>query len=132
MKINNDDVIDVIRLAADGWSARRIAVKYQVHRTYIAGILQGKARQNVHPEHPIRAVWMKMQVDRLAALRQREVNARNAYPAAVADYRRGYSLRAAGAKHGIHWTSLERELQRLGIRRRATGKWPKVCHLRNG
>lgn len=130
MKLDDGSVLDVFRLRLKGWTLDRLAAKFGVHAMYIQMVLKGKSRRSAHPSHPVRLACVAAELDKMKSYQCHVGELRGGgYDAAIADYKRGFSLRAAAAMHGMHWTALGKEMTRRRIRRRPVGKPSKFCHL---
>lgn len=121
MKLSDADVLAVFRFRLAGWSVDRIAVGFNVSPSYAYDLITGRRRRSVEPMDADRIACIRAELEK-AAKRARRRAAAFAMKAAVDDYQGGWSLTAASAKWGVGRSSLYRELQRWGLKRRSKAK----------
>ncbi len=120
-KLSDSDVLLVFQLTLAGWSIRRLAVRFGVSKVHLGYILNGQRRASVGRDDPARAAIVRLE-QAAAAVRVRRWKATFAMQHAVDDYMGGRSLAVASAKWGVAKTTLWRELNRRGLKRRSKAK----------
>ncbi len=135
VKLPDEKVLEVFRLRLVGTTLKDIATRLGVHFVYVQAVVKGEARANAFPDHPLRLACVSAEREKREAYRRRSVELHapgGGFDAAVRDYRRGYSLRAAAARHGLAFNHLRRVCLRRRVKLRAPSKRSKFCHDSKG
>ncbi|HYH63954.1 MAG TPA: hypothetical protein VD866_04580 [Urbifossiella sp.] len=135
VKLPDEKVLEVFRRRLAGATLQTIAAEFGIHFVYVQAVVKGDARATAFPDHPLRLKCVSAEREKREAYRRRSVELHApgvGYDAAVRDYRRGYSLRAAAARHGLTFNHLRRVCIRRRVKLRAPSKRSKFCHDSKG